>query len=304
MMGTSARRTRNWKLRSSRLLVIALLSVLIPAPLSAAPEPGIPVFVNSSGDTGDSNPGDGVCDTGGTNSTGQAECTLRAAIQETNAGPADHIFFNIPTSDPGYNGSRWRISVQNAHPLIGGDTEIEGNTQPGFNGTPVIEVHNAGSAANGIAFGKANEASVEYLSIINFGNSGVRLTEADNVTVANNYIGVTAAGGNGGNGRDGVRTGSSDGTIVRNNVIGFNGETGIDIAGGSNDASIDGNFIGVTPGGADIGNDLNGIRVAEGSNDATIGTSTGNVIGNNGRTGIALNASDRIEILNLSLIHI
>ena len=51
--------------------------------------------VNSTGDGGDANPGDGLCD------TGAGECTLRAAIEEANAHAGDDgIFFNIPPTQP------------------------------------------------------------------------------------------------------------------------------------------------------------------------------------------------------------
>ncbi len=48
--------------------------------------------VNSTGDTGDNKPGDGVCSTGNIlpNTTGTVECTLRAAIDEANAAPGAH----------------------------------------------------------------------------------------------------------------------------------------------------------------------------------------------------------------------
>ena len=64
----------------------------------------VTAFVNSTGDGGDAAPGNGTCDTGGVNSEGDPECTLRAAIEETNAiATADSIRFAIPTSDGGYN---------------------------------------------------------------------------------------------------------------------------------------------------------------------------------------------------------
>ncbi len=64
------------------------------------------LIVNSTADRSDQNPGDGACDTGQTIQRGnntEAECTLRAALEEANAntGP-DQIQFDIPTSDPGY----------------------------------------------------------------------------------------------------------------------------------------------------------------------------------------------------------
>ena len=60
--------------------------------------------VNSTGDAGDATPGDGLCRTGGTNSDGDPECTLRAAIEEINSAGGDGttVSFAIPTTDPGY----------------------------------------------------------------------------------------------------------------------------------------------------------------------------------------------------------
>ena len=63
------------------------------------------VAINSTGDAGDNNPGDGVCDTGGTVGS-NPECTLRAAIQEANASAiVDTIEFDIPQTDGGYSAS-------------------------------------------------------------------------------------------------------------------------------------------------------------------------------------------------------
>jgi len=59
-------------------------------------------FVNSTGDETDVNPGDGICETVAAGGV----CTLRAAIQETNAlanspaGTPDEIRFAIPANDP------------------------------------------------------------------------------------------------------------------------------------------------------------------------------------------------------------
>ncbi|MCP4959930.1 MAG: CSLREA domain-containing protein, partial [Actinomycetia bacterium] len=61
------------------------------------------VVVNSTGDSSDATPGDSVCDTGGTNSEGDPECTLRAAIEEANASATvEAVDFDIPDSDPNH----------------------------------------------------------------------------------------------------------------------------------------------------------------------------------------------------------
>src|ERR1700730_16554158 len=91
---------------SASLFVGLALSVLIAllaagfaggAPFPAPPPKGfgLAFTVNSTGDGGDANPGDGLCD------TGAGECTLRAAIEEANAHAGDDgIFFNIPPTQP------------------------------------------------------------------------------------------------------------------------------------------------------------------------------------------------------------
>jgi len=56
------------------LLVFLLAAIGLPSPVQAAT-----FTVNSMADTIDANPGDGICN------DGTGNCTLRAAIQETNA---------------------------------------------------------------------------------------------------------------------------------------------------------------------------------------------------------------------------
>ncbi|MEZ5341380.1 MAG: integrin alpha [Acidimicrobiales bacterium] len=61
------------------------------------------VVVNSTGDATDNAPGDGECFTGFSTSSGLPECTLRAAIEETNASPnLTTVSFDIPTADAGH----------------------------------------------------------------------------------------------------------------------------------------------------------------------------------------------------------
>src|SRR5205807_522698 len=91
-----------------------------------APFPEIFV-VNSTGDGNDAFPGDGNCET----QVGNGVCTLRAAIEETNAHPGgDGIFFSIPTTDPGYSNGMWTINLSKALPDITDSVNING---PGAN---------------------------------------------------------------------------------------------------------------------------------------------------------------------------
>src|SRR5437868_10366420 len=91
-----------------------------------APFPEIFV-VNSTGDGDDAFPGDGQCET----AVGNGVCTLRAAIEETNAhAGGDGIFFSIPTTDPGYSNGTWTIVLTKALPDISDAVNING---PGAN---------------------------------------------------------------------------------------------------------------------------------------------------------------------------
>jgi CSLREA domain-containing protein len=75
------------------LLVVATLPVLPPrlaGPLGLAARAATTFTVNSTGDGGDSNTADGVCN------DGTGACTLRAAIQQASAAGGDTINFSLP----------------------------------------------------------------------------------------------------------------------------------------------------------------------------------------------------------------
>src|SRR6266850_6646181 len=86
-------------------------------------------IVNSTGDGADSNLADGVCN------DGSGSCTLRAAIEQANAvAGLDTINFNI--------GSGVKTIVLTTDlPVISDQLVIDGTTQPGFAGTPIIEIN-------------------------------------------------------------------------------------------------------------------------------------------------------------------
>ena len=79
--------------------------------------------VDSTLDSGDASPGDGVCN------DGSGHCTLRAAIEESNAlAGADVIFFFIA----GGGGSIQTFTPSTPYPSITDPVSIDGTTQGGF----------------------------------------------------------------------------------------------------------------------------------------------------------------------------
>ena len=94
------------------------------------------------------NIGNGVC------AAGTGACTLRAAIQESNAsmGSKDRVAFALPTPP-------FSIAPVTELPVIIDPVEIDGTTQPGFVDKPIVELR--GDA------------------IVAIGNRGLRLRTGD-----------------------------------------------------------------------------------------------------------------------------
>src|SRR5688572_30515648 len=199
-----------------------------------------------------------------TNPNNHGTGSLRDAIVNANATIGkDTIVFNIP--GPGVK----TINVLNALPDITDPVVIDATTQPGYAGTPLVEIDGLAisSAANGLTI-KAGGSTVRGLSIGNFrNNAGVLLNACDNNLIQGNYLGVAADGTTARqNSRGIVLTNSSNNVIggttaAARNVISGNAASGIDITG--NDNVIQGNFIGTNaagtaqlsqPGGVGISN--------------------------------------------------
>jgi hypothetical protein len=118
------------------------------------------------------------------------DCSLVGAINNANTGGgADTIAFNI---DPG--GTQTIIP---AAPLPGivETVTMDGTTQPGFAGTPIIELNGtsvAGSPLAGLRI-TAGASTIRGLVINRFGGPGIE-TSTNGNTIAGNYIGTDGAG--------------------------------------------------------------------------------------------------------------
>ena len=276
----------------------ALLAIAVAALVSSARPAAAAIFtVNSTGDQSDAAPGNSACATAG------GACTLRAAIQEANAlaGP-DVIGFAIGAGVQ-------TINVGNM-PAITSAVTIDGTTQAGYAGTPLIVV-NGGGSANCINI-TGGGTTIRGLALVNFQGNGLEITGGGNNVLEGNYVGLlangtTAAGSSG----SGVRLqGSSNNriggtTVAQRNVISGNtgkgNGGGIEIDGGSGN-QIKGNFIGVDASGLnERANEGRGIAL-DGSTNNIIGgpePGAGNLIAGNRATGVRLlGASDNNLVQN------
>jgi len=228
-----------------------------------------------------------------TNANNHGAGSLRDAIINANATPGtDTITFNIP--GPGVK----TINLLTALPEIVDRVSIDATTQPGYAGTPLIEIDGfaLGSNGNGLVI-KAGGSTVRGLSIGNFrSNFGIWLNGCDNNVVQGNYLGVAADGTTARqNFRGVVLTNSSNNqiggtTAAARNVVSGNSASGIDITGNNN--IVQGNYIGTNAAGTAALGQPGGVSMSSSnSTDNVIGGTApgaGNLISGNqfGITGV------------------
>ncbi|MEP6901461.1 MAG: hypothetical protein ABJA66_06900, partial [Actinomycetota bacterium] len=250
-----------------------------------------------------------TADTSG--STCAANCTLRQALTASYFDINAVINFNIS------GGGVKTITPLSALPEVGHIT-IDGTSQPGYSGTPLIEL-NGNSVNVNPSYGLVikSTTTIRGLSINRFNTSGIYVaTVVDglgdpipvNVTIKGNYIGTNAAGSAAlGNGY-GIFVDAYVGTVTiggtganDRNLISGNNLSGVDISGCAIsypgiDASVKGNYIGTdVTGNIAVGNLSSGV-FDECSDSTIIGGTTAaerNVIsGNKGNAGIELQGND------------
>ena len=219
-----------------------------------------------------------------------AHCSLNDAIQAANTSPgSDAIVFNLPGSPP------YRINSNGSHPVITETLMIDGSTQPGFAGDPIVELHGPGSG-DGLIFGAAAISSLVRSLVIN-----------GFVSIPHYSYGIAISIGSPNTTVEGCRIGTSvDGqtAIANTGGIGFSfgadrGLVGGTAAGAGNlisgntwfgvydyqavDTVIQGNRIGTRPAGtgSGLGNGTGVILGGTGSRLGGDSAGTGNLISGN-----------------------
>jgi len=221
---------------------------------------------------------DGVCNA--------ADCTLREAINAANAG--DTISFNIPGSGVHTINATSGYSITKA-------VTIDGGTQPGFAGVPLIELNGAGAGAgvNGFAVNAPN-VIIRGFIVNRFPGYAISFDSLGNDTVQSCYIGTNATGtAASANVAGGIRINAPNITIGGNtsgagNLISGNKGNGIDVFVGN--ATIQGNFIGSNSAGATKVSNASGVVIRGAANNIIGGTTIGarNLISGNAEAGVRI----------------
>lgn len=307
-----------------------LLLPLLFAGLCAGGASAGTLVVNTTGDAGDNNVGDGECSTGaliiisGLPLEFGPECTLRAAIEEANANAgADIIRFSsiLPTTV-----GKVEIYPASPYPDITEALLIDGYSAWGYDipdpdAVPVINIGGAfvstAEAAGLVIASGADDTTLQGLAVFQFPGTSIFVNGASNVTIEGSHIGLNRGVFVRGSGYIGIHLDGSGPIVVgktcdassctgKGNVIVASTIDGIFSR--ANNVSIAGNLIGTSPTGASTSipfggttrNLIFGIEVAAGTN-VQVGSDVaggGNLVSGNLMGGIEVYADDVLVVGN------
>jgi titin len=227
-----------------------------------------------------------------TNTADAGPGSLRDAMTQANLNPgADAVLFAIPGAAP--------HTIQPLSPLpdVTDPVFINGASQPGYSGSPLVELNGAlaGAGASGLHV-MAGGSNVRGLAINQFSN-GIFLDRAGKNVIQRNYVGTDVTGTAPKGNRVGILVVHSPDNLIGGslkgefNVISGNAD-GVQITGSQSVVNrVQGNYIGTdVTGTAALGNSLVGVRVLRNANNNLVGGASGdwrNIISAN-LTGVAV----------------
>ncbi|GAB4527245.1 MAG: hypothetical protein OHK0046_44870 [Anaerolineae bacterium] len=311
-----------WKdIMRSRFAILLLLLTLLVLTVQFSISAQETVFtVDTTSDESDANIGDGVC------ATAEDACSLRAAIEEANAGTGTFtIEFAIGTGEQTIAVTKTKLgerddTVPDSLTITAPQLTIDGTTQPGYTNTPLITLDGSGYDAFTSIFSdepvaglriEADGVVVRGLSLVNFYNdeafvpdAGIMITGNDAI-IQGNYLGLYPNGETQGrtqgygvyilDGSNNLIGGTQPG---QGNVIGGH-STGVyiyedaELPGIADSNRVQGNMIGVAIDGVTPRPNDNGIGMGGRVSNALIGgtqAGAGNVISGNTQDGLSFGA--------------
>lgn len=230
--------------------------------------------------------------------------SLRQALLDANAVPGrDTVEFRIGTGPQ-------TIAVLWPLPTVTDPVVIDGTTQPGFAGAPIVELSGGYAVfdeVHGLVF-VANDCLVRGLAVNLFPGVGLALLGNSN-RVEGNYVGVALGGWSvAGNEWWGVHVAGADNvvgglTTAQRNVLGGNAGAGVYLVGTNATRNrVQGNLIGLAADSSGaVGNETQGVVLNNAPDNLIGGTASGagNVICGNWRWGLivygAAAAGNRVE---------
>ena len=227
---------------------------------------------------------DGMCDSN--------DCTLREAINSANGtGGADTIAFNIPGPGP------YTIQSSLQLPTLSEAVTVDGTTQPGFSGKPVIELSSIGLTLSG------GNSTVRGM-VLRDAPEGLVLTTNGNNVIEGNFVGTDATGTiDRGNRELGIAISGNGNNIIGGTTVsarnlisgsGFNvfAEAVRIIGEGAVNNLVQGNYIGTDFSGTSALENFGfGVNIANGASQNSIGGTTAgarNIISAASQTAVSI----------------
>ena len=221
--------------------------------------------------------------------------SLRQAMLDANGNPGlDTIVFNLSGTGP------FTITPGSALPPITDPVAMDGATQPGYAGTPLIEINGSRLAAgtDGLLIW-AGGSTVRGLAINLCPRDAIRMESLGTNVIQGNFLGTDPSGTLARpNGEGGVMINGSPGNLIggttasARNLISGGNQNGIYLLSWTAAGNvISGNYIGTSVTGLkSLGNVFNGLEISAAPGNIIGGTNpgAGNVISGNGESGIYL----------------
>lgn len=241
-----------------------------------------------------------------TNTNDSGAGSLRQAILDANAnaGP-DIINFSIGSGAQ-------RITLTSSLPTISDPLTIDGTTQPGYAGTPIIEVTTDGQViGDGLTITDGSSV-LRGLVLNRFRGHAIKIESGGGNIIEGNYIGTDASGNApAANYQNGVfivgstnnRIGGT--TAAARNVISGNFGNAVHMALGASGNSVQGNYIGVNAAGTTILSNENGVVIFNNAHNNTIGGTTAaarNIISGNRSYGVQVESNSNGNVVEGNFI--
>jgi hypothetical protein len=230
-----------------------------------------------------------------TNTNDSGPGSLRQAIFDANTTPGmNTVAFNIG------GGGVQTIRLSSSGLLIGNSITVDGTTQPGYSGAPLIEVNGSqvSGGPNSVGLAVGDNATVRGLVVNGF--TGAQIGMGTGAVLAGNYIGTDVTGTRPVQGDPhiagiGVRVGTNDrigGTTAADRNLISGNFYGVYLVGGSGGQNvIEGNYIGTNAAGSQALANTYGVDLEMGNNTVGgVAPGAGNVISGNG-IGVFFNGS-------------
>ncbi len=133
------------------------------------------------------------------------------------------------------------ISPLSQLPRISAPVTIDATTQPGFAGTPIIEINGTNTIGSSGLVISAGFSTIRGLVINRFNSDGIFMFDTNGNVIEGNFIGTDVTGsldlGNSGNGVFGSFGIGSH--VIRENVISGNGQNGVSLSIGLPNSVLD-----------------------------------------------------------------